>query len=877
MKPTTCLTFCLLLLAGFRDGVKVAFSNVLHFDAGVLYEYEYSTSMTLAPISVDLGDVTTTSLEAVIQIHSLWRNPQDQEEQLLHVKIKDLKFTTDSSDATTKPLAVEELDGGLDYKEAVIVHMNSGKIQGVFDTTEDNTASLNFKKGLVSLLQIQSTYGLITEDDATGRCQVLYHTLKDDIIKVKNYKNCENSITDDVMSSAQILGVSSPGWSEAVFIMDDNHIKSVTSQEFRSVVLEEQSTVGIHVSSRQLLRLLSTKSGANEEAQGELQEVLASFKGSHVNHTIHALPAVRQSALSGYPISKLLDHLKANEMKKSQSRTTEVFLQLSQSLRSMKMNEIKDILKKSDSTLVSVLIDAAAAASTPAALDAVISYIDVADPKKAPLLEKFLYACAFSAQPSPHLISVVNKILSHTSTKRQTREIARIVLGTVIRKMCSANMCLLQEVEDALTLILKGLGSSKDEAEIKSHLLALKSALIPEIVPVLLQYIDQSKPVSIIVLSALQDLPTQYITEEVKQHVRDIFKQNKKSFSAAVRVAAAQILLMHDPLYTDVKEVLLRIAKEKPEISKFLTAKVTSLLQSNHPARDVILTVLKDSKLNNYFHLGRVGCSSSYAGLMAEAKDTVTSYEFEFLFSDTGALKQSNSHFSTQSRGGSLHSLQVSLELGGIDSLLASEPIEEAEQEDLMAGMSAMFLGVQIQPITFFQGYTDLMSKYFTAPDGPMNILSGNILLINQKQSVILQSGLQTQVFFHGGLSVDVSADLDFSLFTQESKSTVNNGFSIVVSARAEAEAPFMSTTVKTKTEMNSSISFVTTVNFSTIPVQYCLQLIREPLLYREKTSTRVSIQNRKKTAHQKRRKWTIPGEETALHRDNSMMCRKLL
>uniref|UniRef100_A0A3B1IUX3 Microsomal triglyceride transfer protein n=1 Tax=Astyanax mexicanus TaxID=7994 RepID=A0A3B1IUX3_ASTMX len=95
---------------------------------------------------------------------------------------------------------------------------------------------------------------------------------------------------------------------------------------------------------------------------------------------------------------------------------------------------------------------------------------------------------------------------------------------------------------------------------------------------------------------------------------------------------------------------------------------------------------------------------------------------------------------------------------------------------NLMAGMSAMFLGVQIQPITFFQGYTDLMSKYFTAPDGPMNILSGNILLINQKQSVILQSGLQTQVFFHGGLSVDVSADLDFSLFTQESKSTVNNG-----------------------------------------------------------------------------------------------------
>uniref|UniRef100_A0AAR2II68 MTP large subunit lipid-binding domain-containing protein n=1 Tax=Pygocentrus nattereri TaxID=42514 RepID=A0AAR2II68_PYGNA len=94
-----------------------------------------------------------------------------------------------------------------------------------------------------------------------------------------------------------------------------------------------------------------------------------------------------------------------------------------------------------------------------------------------------------------------------------------------------------------------------------------------------------------------------------------------------------------------------------------------------------------------------------------------------------------------------------------------------------MAGMSVMFLGVQIQPIVFFQGYGDLMSKYFSAADGPMNILSGNILVLKQRQSIILQSGLQTQIFFHGGLSVDVSADLEFSLFGQEAKSSVNNEY----------------------------------------------------------------------------------------------------
>lgn len=79
---------------------------------------------------------------------------------------------------------------------------------------------------------------------------------------------------------------------------------------------------------------------------------------------------------------------------------------------------------------------------------------------------------------------------------------------------------------------------------------------------------------------------------------------------------------------------------------------------------------------------------------------------------------------------------QVSFELGGFDSLFETELTEDAEEEELMAGMSAMFLGVQIQPVVFFKGYGDLMSKYFSAAEGPMNILSGNILVMNQRQVI---------------------------------------------------------------------------------------------------------------------------------------------
>lgn len=66
-------------------GVSVYLSTGLHFDSEVLYEYEYSTSVVAAPISVDFGEVTAFTMQAVINIHSLWRN--SQQEQLLHLQV----------------------------------------------------------------------------------------------------------------------------------------------------------------------------------------------------------------------------------------------------------------------------------------------------------------------------------------------------------------------------------------------------------------------------------------------------------------------------------------------------------------------------------------------------------------------------------------------------------------------------------------------------------------------------------------------------------------------------------------------------------------------------------------------------------------------
>lgn len=62
-------------------------------------------------------------------------------------------------------------------------------------------------------------------------------------------------------------------------------------------------------------------------------------------------------------------------------------------------------------------------------------------------------------------------------------------------------------------------------------------------------------------------------------------------------------------------------------------------------------------------------------------------------------------------------------------------------------------------------------------------------------QNLILQSGLQAQGVFHGGLSVDVSADLAFSIFSQESKASVNNKY-VKICIRSKYEMKLMSVCV---------------------------------------------------------------------------------
>lgn len=82
------------------------------------------------------------------------------------------------------------------------------------------------------------------------------------------------------------------------------------------------------------------------------------------------------------------------------------------------------------------------------------------------------------------------------------------------------------------------------------------------------------------------------------------------------------------------------------------------------------------------------------------------------------------------------------IEAQGLETIIAATPDEGEENLDSFAGMSAILFDVQLRPVTFFQGYGDLMSKMLSATGDPINVVKGLILLTDYSQVLVAHSFL---------------------------------------------------------------------------------------------------------------------------------------
>ncbi|XP_066891641.1 microsomal triglyceride transfer protein large subunit isoform X1 [Kogia breviceps] len=847
-----------------------------------LYKLTYSTEVFLDRGKGNLQDSVGYRISSSVDVVLLWRSPDGDDEQLVQIMIKDVKVENVNEQRGEKGIFKGKKPSQIIRKEnlealqrPMLLHLVHGKVKEFYSYQNEPVAIENLKRGLASLFQMQLSSGTTNEVDISGDCKVTYQAHQDKVIKIKALDSCKAE-RSGFTTLNPVLGVTSKATSVTTYKIEDSFVVAVLSEEIHALRLNFLQTIAGKILSKQKLELKTTEAGPRLMPGKRVAAVIKAVDSKYT-----AVPIVGQvfeSECKGCPSlsehwQSIRKHLQPDNLSKAEAVRS--FLTFIKRLRTAKKEEILQILKAENKEVLPQLVDAVTSAQTPDSLDAILDFLDFKSDSSIILQERFLYACGFASHPDEELLRALISKFKGSFGSNDIRESVMIIIGALVRKLCQNEGCKLKGVVEAKKLILGGLEKAEKKEELMMYLLALKNARLPEGIPLLLKYAETGEgSVSHLATTTLQRYDAPFITDEVKKTMNRLYHQNHKVHEKTVRTTAAAIILNNNPSYMEVKNILLSIGELPKEMNKYMLSIVQDILRFEIPASKMVRRVLKEMFAHNYDRFSKSGSSSAYTGYIERSPHSASTYSLDILYSGSGILRRSNLNIFQYVRKNPLHSIQVVIEAQGLETLIAATPDEGEENLDSYAGLSALLFDVQLRPVTFFNGYTDLMSKMLSASSDPMSVVKGLILLIDHSQELQLQSGLKANMDVKGGLAIDISGSMEFSLWYRESKTRVQNRVTVVITGDITVDSSFVKAGLEIGVETEGGLEFISTVQFSQYPFLVCLQMDRDGVPYRQLETKYERLSTGRGYVSRKRKESLVAGSEFPLHQENSEMCK---
>ncbi|XP_013360854.1 PREDICTED: microsomal triglyceride transfer protein large subunit isoform X1 [Chinchilla lanigera] len=846
-----------------------------------IYKLAYSTEVLLdegkGKPQGSVGYRISSSVDAVL----LWRNPDGDDDQLIQIKMTDVKVEDVNQQRGEKSIFKGKTPPKLIGKQnlealqrPMLLHLIRGKVKEFYSYQNEPVAIENLKRGLASLFQMQLSSGTTSEVDVSGNCKVTYQAQQDKVVKVKSLDSCKIE-RSGFTTQNQVLGVSSKATSVTTYKIEDSFVLDVAAEEIHFFGLNFLNSIKGRIVSKQKLELKTTEAGPRLIPGKQVATIIKSVDPKYT--AIPIVGQVFQSTCKECPSlsehwQAIRKHLQPDNLSKAEAVRS--FLAFVQHLRTAKREDILQLLKTASQDVLPQLVDAVTSAQTPASLEAILDFLDFKSDSGIILQERFLYACGFASHPDEELLRALTGKFKGSFGSNDIRETVMIIIGALVRKLCQNEGCKLKAVVEAKKLILGGLEKPVKKEDTKMYLLALKNALLPEGIPFLLKYAEAGEgPISHLATTTLQRYDVLFITDEVKKTLNRIYHQNHKVHEKTVRTTAAAVILKNNPSYMEVKNILLSIGELPKEMNKYMLAMIQDILRFEMPASKMVRRVLKEMLVHNYDRFSKSGSSSAFTGYIDRSPHSASTYSLDILYSGSGILRRSNLNVFQYMGKADLHGSQVVIEAQGLEALIAATPDEGEENLDSYAGLSAILFDIQLRPVTFFNGYSDLMSKMLSASSDPVSVVKGLILLIDHSQDLQLQSGLKANIEVQGGLAIDISGSMEFSLWYRESKTRVKNRVAVVVTGDVTVDSSFVKAGLEARAESEAGLEFVSTVQFSQYPFLVCMQMDKADAPLRQFETKYERLSTGRGYVSRKRREGLLAGCELPLHQENSDMC----
>lgn len=245
-------------------------------------------------------------------------------------------------------------------------------------------------------------------------------------------------------------------------------------------------------------------------------------------------------------------------------------------------------------------------------------------------------------------------------------------------------------------------------------------------------------------------------------------------------------------------------------------------------------------------------------------------------------LKESSFDFYLGDQKNQQHILSVGLFARGLSSFAGSSDGSEASDADesTMAGMALKIMGMQLRPYQFFETLSELMGHVWkgTASE-PTTAYRGNLLMADHEDGMALINGFILEQRLRGVLSLDLSGEIQISLWNRNSHAVVRSKAAALMQGSQSIVTSDPKTTASQLFAFGGSTSIDTTTDtdFYSTPFKMCVKMTQPEFVLRHNTRKyeQVSEDGVHRRIH--RRNYLFPAKSYALHPKIQEVCQKLV
>ncbi|XP_076679116.1 microsomal triacylglycerol transfer protein [Andrena cerasifolii] len=887
-RPVTALTVSLVyLLALFGPYCQMApavAGATRGWDVGSGLKYRLRTTLLFSETapSKSSGDVGF-GLTGELDVTVVWQLPTDRDSVLLRIELISPQLWIKSRRAP-EPEDFVEHSSKVDAiaEKPLLVFWRNGEIKSIYMDSSESVSSANLKRGLASLLQYRVFDDDVQERDASGLCNVTYHSLGPRTLgKRKTF--CEHSaLPSRKQHPNPLFGVKLASTRNSTYELTQHLLPSmVRDEEQHKMTLAARPEVGTIVISKRTLELVPGTLNAKPVNADTLKLAVTALQpgSQEMNIELQTEPSTCPS--SGCQTMEQTIEEYRNALDSSAlgtAKSASAFLKLVPLVKSSTPDELLKLLKSPryrqlKPQLLNVFGSSSTSASHQAAMK-VLRQDEVGDDT-----ETYLWALSLSPTPDADVAKNILKRSEETLQNDKVSETLALTAAAMARHLESP-----AAVEKARLSLELGLDSCTGEECKVKFLRALRNLRSKAAIPTLLNFAtSESKAISVAAWRALAALPKHSLTPEVIATANRVFYQigGPKRDSSA-RTLALDIIVESGPSKEDIRGLVEYLAGTDPayEIRKYLSQRLDQLSQKDlrlaADLNEILVTAGKS--VANYNVFAQRGLSTAFTRSFLKSTDSngslVTVQEIH-----SGLLKRGivDVVLSVDKHEEALFSL--GLFAGGLGSFVSTSSQEEDVQDDELAtaGMEIDFLGVGIRPFVFFSGQGELMGHVWSGTASKRTTAFQAVASIHSyNEYVPLASGIVAEMDVQGAVSFDLAGQILLSLWSRTAQSLVDLKAGVVIQGGTKVRTDFVQSMAEFSMTMEPKLELATDVDFSG-PVSLCMRLSQPENLVRYQVYKVERIAgSRHKLRKTRRMRLHNPGRSYLLNRKNNEMCSKV-